>query len=84
MKPKELLKQWVAAFNEGDAEKIAAFYHDEAINHQVTNKPIVGKNAIKNMFENEFKEADMTCIIENIFEDNIICPFQKNNYIYLK
>jgi hypothetical protein len=40
MKLKELIIQWVEAFNKGDADLIA-----------------------------EFSQADMTCIIENIFED---------------
>ncbi len=69
MKPKEVIKEWVKTFNEGNAQKISEFYHDDAINHQVTNPPVVGKAAIREMFEREFKEADMTCIIENIFED---------------
>ena len=37
MKPKELIEKWVETFNQADAEKIAAFYHDDAINHQVAN-----------------------------------------------
>lgn len=32
-------------------------------------KTIIGKTAIVSMFKHEFSEADMTCIIENIFED---------------
>lgn len=70
MKPKELIKEWVKAFNERNAEKIADFYHSDAINHQVANEPVVGKIAIQEMFENEFLQAEMTCIVENIFEDN--------------
>ena len=70
MRPKEVIQKWVEAFNEGNAEKLAEFYHEEAINHQVTNQPVVGKTAIHKMFEGEFNQADMNCIIENIFEDN--------------
>lgn len=33
MKPKELIKKWVEAFNKCDAEELAEFYHDDAINH---------------------------------------------------
>lgn len=69
MKPKELIEEWVKAFNERDAGKIADFYHSDAINHQVANEPVVGKIAIQEMFENEFRQAEMTCIVENIFED---------------
>ena len=70
MEPKELIKKWVALFNEGNAEEISAMYHDNAINHQVANQPVVGKVAIRQMLENEFSQADMHCIIEHIFEDN--------------
>ncbi|MEM6719632.1 MAG: nuclear transport factor 2 family protein [Bacteroidota bacterium] len=69
MKLKEFIKKWVAAFNEGNAEKLSEFYHDDAINHQVTHEPVVGKIAIWEMFQSEFDQAEMTCIIENIFED---------------
>ncbi len=34
MKPKELVEKWVAAFNHGNAEEIAEFYAEDAINHQ--------------------------------------------------
>ena len=45
-------------------------YADDAVNHQVTNEPVNGKAAIQQMFEQEFAQAKMTCIVENIFEDN--------------
>jgi hypothetical protein len=69
MKPKELIKYWIELFNEGNAEKIAELYHLDAVNHQVANEPVEGKQAIKEMYANEFKSADMTCVPENIFED---------------
>lgn len=69
MKPKELILNWVDAFNKADINAIAEFYHDDAINHQVANEPIEGKMAIKQMFKNEFDTAEMVCIVENIFED---------------
>jgi ketosteroid isomerase-like protein len=69
MKPKELVKKWVEIFNRGDAGRIAELYHEDAVNHQVANEPIGGRKAIKEMFANEFASAEMTCIIENLFED---------------
>lgn len=69
MKPKELVKIWVENFNTANAEEIAKLYHEDAINHQVTNEPVQGKAAIKQMFADEFTATNMTCIIENIFED---------------
>jgi limonene-1,2-epoxide hydrolase len=69
MKPNELVRIWVELFNNADAEKICDLYHDDAVNHQVANEPIIGKEAIKTMFTDEFSSAEMVCIIENIFED---------------
>ena len=69
MNPKELVIKWVEVFNSGNSEAIAELYHEDAINHQVPNEPVIGREAIKQMFRDEFAAADMTCIIENIFED---------------
>ncbi|WP_154975855.1 YybH family protein, partial [Klebsiella grimontii] len=51
MTPKEILCQWVDAFNNADVEIISELYDDNAINHQVANEPVIGKEAIKKMFE---------------------------------
>jgi len=56
-------------FNEGEAEKISELYHQDAINHQIANEPVEGKANSLAMFEREFNLAEMTCFIENIFED---------------
>jgi len=69
MKRKEVIQEWVKLFNQGNAEAIAELYHDDAVNHQVANEPIEGKELIKEIFRNEFTTVDMTCIVENIFED---------------
>ncbi len=69
MRPKEVVNEFVRLFNKSDAASIAELYHAEAINHQVANEPIQGKAAIRDMFEREFAQAEMVCIVENIFED---------------
>jgi hypothetical protein len=69
MKPKELITHWIEVFNRGNAGELAEFYHEDAVNHQVANEPVSGKEAIREMFTKEFALADMTCIVENIFED---------------
>jgi len=60
---------WIDAFNNADMETISNLYADHAINHQVANEPIVGKELIREMFASEFSKAEMVCIPENIFED---------------
>ncbi len=69
LKPKEVVEKWVRIFNSGNAKEISELYHDDAINHQVTNQPVEGKEAIYQMFSDEFSLAEMECIVENIFED---------------
>lgn len=69
MTPKELVQEWVNRFNERDAEALADLYREDAVNHQVMQDPVQGKEAIRNMFIQEFGNADMACIVENVFED---------------
>jgi len=69
MSPKEIVIKFVEYFNQVDVEGLVNLYHEDATNHQVANEPIVGKAAIRKMFEDEFAAAEMVCIVENIFED---------------
>ena len=69
MKPKELVKKWVEIFNTGDADLLAALYHENAINHQVANEPVIGRTAIHEMFKREFGSANMVCLVEQLFEN---------------
>jgi len=69
MRPRELIKAWVEAFNQHDAERMAAFYSKDATNYQVPELPITGRDAIRAMFKDAFGPAEMVCIPENIFED---------------
>ena len=68
MSPKMLVETWVELFNAGDADGLAALYHEDAVNHQVTQDPVVGRAAIRAMFEREFAAAKMTCLIEAIHD----------------
>lgn len=69
MRPREVVQDWVAAFNRGDAEALAALYTEDAVNHQVVQEPVEGREAIRAMFRREFAAAEMECIVENLFED---------------
>lgn len=69
MRPKELVKAWVDAFNRADPDALAAFYDDRAVNHQVAESPVEGREAIRRMFAEGFAAATMVCIAENLFED---------------
>ena|SRR6185295_1130514 len=69
MSPKEVIQKWIDAFNKKDSDALADLYSETAINHQVNTDPLVGKNAIKQVFATEFAKAAMVCIPENIFQD---------------
>ncbi len=69
MGPKEVLQEFVRAFNNADVESLANLYSENAINHQVVEKPVKGRAAIRKMFADSFARAEMTCIVENMFED---------------
>jgi limonene-1,2-epoxide hydrolase len=69
MRPKELVQKWVEAFNRADVDALADLYGDKAINHQVAERPVEGREAIQRMFAEGFATAKMVCIVENLFED---------------
>lgn len=68
MKAKEVVEVWVDRFNAGDAFGLSELYHVDAINHQVTQEPVQGREAIGAMFEQEFRAAKMVCIPEAIHD----------------
>ena len=68
MSPKEVIEAWVTRFNAGDAVAIAERYHIDAVNHQVAQEPIEGRDNIRANFEREFAAAEMVCIPEAIHE----------------
>ncbi len=69
MRPKQIVQAWVDAFNRRDADQIASLYTEDAVNHQVANEPVNGREDIRAMFKREFAAAGMICQIENLFED---------------
>jgi ketosteroid isomerase-like protein len=68
MTPREVVETWVERFNAGDVAGLAELYHEDAVNHQVTQEPVEGREAIRAMFEREFAAAEMVCIPEAIHE----------------
>jgi limonene-1,2-epoxide hydrolase len=69
MTPREVVELWVQAFNRTDTDGLAAFYTEDAVNHQVAEAPLRGRSAIRDMFAAGFASAKMVCIVENIFVD---------------
>lgn len=69
MQPHQLVRAWVEALNRADVDALADFYTEDAINHQVAESPVQGREAIRRMFTAGFASAKMVCIVEQIFED---------------
>ena len=69
MKPKEVVQTWLDAFNRADIDTLISLYTEDAINHQVAESPVVGKEAIRAMFASGLALTEMVCIPENLFED---------------
>lgn len=68
MTAKDIVQIWIDRFNAGDAAALGRLYHEDAVNHQVTQDPVRGRAAIQAMFEREFAAAEMVCIPEAIHE----------------
>jgi limonene-1,2-epoxide hydrolase len=69
MEPREVVRQWVEAFNRADVEALARLYAEDATNHQVPVGPVEGRDSIRAMFAREFAQAEMVCIVEQILQD---------------
>ena len=69
--PREVVQEWVAAYNQRDAHAAAGLYHDDATNFQVAvGDPSVGKRAILDDLLSFFHAfPDNFTNIENLFED---------------
>ncbi len=67
--PREVVRRWVEAFNREDVDALASMYAEDAVNHQVAEAPVEGREAIRRMFAEGFAAARMVCIVENVFED---------------
>ncbi len=68
-RPKSVVAAWVEAFNRADVAALAAMYAQDAVNHQVAETPVNGREAIGDMFAAGFAAAKMVCLVENLFED---------------
>ena len=69
--PRDVVEQWVAAFNARDAHAAAALYHEDATNWQVAaGDPAVGRQTILGDLVSFFRAfPDSFTQVENLFED---------------
>jgi steroid delta-isomerase-like uncharacterized protein len=70
MTPKEVVRAFHAAFVARDVDALCALYADDAVNHQVAEAPLRGKDAIRRSFEEFFRAfPDETTEVVNLLED---------------
>jgi steroid delta-isomerase-like uncharacterized protein len=71
MSPREVVLEWVEAFNHRDAEAAAVLYHEDAVNLQVAvGEPTVGRKAMQEGFAYFFRAfPDNYTRPSNLFED---------------
>jgi len=69
LKPIEIVRMWVDAFNRADVDALTLLYAENAVNHQVAEQEVRGRAAIRSTFEKEFAQSNMECIVENLLED---------------
>ncbi len=69
MRPRDVVKAWVEAFNRADVEALVSFYREDGINHQVAEETVQGRDGLRAMFAAGFAAANMVCIPEHILED---------------
>lgn len=64
-----VVREWVKRFNAADIDGLVGLYAEDAVNDQVVfAEPMVGREAIRRMFEIEFGRAEMECIPEKLHE----------------
>jgi hypothetical protein len=69
MTTKEVITSWAELFNSQDVVGLTSLYNEHSVSHQTPNIQIEGKENIKKMFEEEFSQFEITCYVENIFEN---------------
>jgi len=69
MSPTELVRIWIDRFNRADIDGLANMYAPDAVNEQVVlAEPLLGRAAIRKLFETDFARARMVCVEERIYE----------------
>jgi limonene-1,2-epoxide hydrolase len=69
MRPRQRVQAWVEAFNRADIDALASFYAEDAVNHQLAESAVQGRENIRQMCAAGFASTKMHCIVENLFEE---------------
>lgn len=66
LQPREAVQAWVDAFNAVDVAKISDLYAEDATYHDMMQPVVTGRDAIREMFKQEFSQFQIFCIIDKI------------------
>lgn len=67
---KDVFEQWISAFQAKDVERVVSLYHDDAVNWQIADSPVEGREKIREMMLSFFTSfPDAYTYIENIMYD---------------
>ena len=70
MDARAVLLQWIEAFAARDPDRLASLYHVDAVNWQVADDPVVGRENIRNMVTRFFIAfPDSYTNVENVMAD---------------
>lgn len=70
MTTRATIERWVDLFNANGAEAITALYAEDAVNHQIALKPVVGRAAIEQFHRETFAAGPLTCTPINLVVDD--------------
>jgi len=70
---KQLILHWVELFNAANDQALTNLYTEKAIIHQTPIGFIEGRENIRKMFQDEFNQFNMVCLVEELHEDNGVC-----------
>jgi hypothetical protein len=70
------LAKWVGAFNRGDADEIADFYAENAVNYQIVQEPVRGRTAVLNA-----NLVTLNSILIALFRIQIISIASRYNWV---
>ena len=67
--PRQVVERWVELSSAGDADALAALYSDDAVNHQVAQEPVIGREAIRaDVRQASSPQPSMVCLVEAIHD----------------
>jgi uncharacterized protein (TIGR02246 family) len=70
MDARSVLMNWIEAFAARDPGRVAALYHVDAVNWQVADDPVIGRENIRNMIAQFFVSfPDLYTNVENVMAD---------------